>query len=159
MRKDAEIRRCALVTRSKLAQVCTRRAAGRGVRAHPGLAGGQVRCEWSVLSAGCPCGISLFPLHPAAQRTHGSPFPWERPAQAGPLHRCSGQAMTPWGQATGLPLSAQPRCWEARESRAVTCGFFREMQRDRCRAWPAGQWWPRAREGRAAVLWFQVDIV
>lgn len=33
------------------------------------------------------------------------------------------------------------------------------MQKGRRRAWPAGQWWLRAREGRAAVLWFQVDIV
>lgn len=31
--------------------------------------------EWSVLAAGCPCGISHVSLHPAAQRTHTARVP------------------------------------------------------------------------------------
>lgn len=61
-----------------------------------------------------------------------------------PVHRCRGQAMTPWWKATGVTslCTAMPL-----GSRVVACGVFREMQRDGRRAWPAGQWWPRARGG------------
>lgn len=85
-----------------------------------------MRCQRSVLSAGCPCGISPSPLRPAAPRPHRCPCQWERPEQAGPLPGCRGQATTPRWKVPRFPLSAQPCCREAMDRRAGAWGFFRD---------------------------------
>lgn len=131
MRQDAETRGgggCALVTRLTLAQVCTR-AAGRGVRAHPGPAGGQGRRARAVpgqLPRSAPIQRPRARGVPSAAATAA--------ARAGPPHgraRCGARAMTAWRRATGLPPSAQPSCreaWEAALSPVDSAGRRREGQ-------------------------------
>lgn len=58
------------------------------------------------------------------------------------------------------PHSRVPRK-PARGSRAVACGFGREMRKDRVQAGPGREWAGVAEgaAGTAAVLWFRVEIV
>lgn len=83
---------------------------GAGCERSPGLAGGQGRRSGRCWQRAVPVASHTFLCIQLPRTLTDSPLPWERPRRAGPLRGCSGQAMTPWWQATGVtsPCTAVP---------------------------------------------------